>query len=161
MFSDAGDAAASDVECGSVEHGDVERGHVVEDVFVDDEVGEDDDGTRPTIALPALARHAKRTEQSGRTAGTFACRDCWQPVFTDGVNPNETWNLFVTHMSGGLLTGHDVPRPRGVAERGRRHFLRTVAVAITTDSRYGFFWLILHLSPCVILVQAKPGTVAR
>lgn len=73
--------------------------------------GDTDSESRAAIDLPAFDRAHR----------SFACRDCWQPVFTDGVNPNETWNLFVTHMSGGLMTGSDVPRPRGVAERGRKH----------------------------------------
>jgi len=51
---------------------------------------------------------------------TFACKTCWNPIYFKSTSPADLWNLFVTHISGGLLTGREVPRPRGAAERARR-----------------------------------------
>jgi hypothetical protein len=43
----------------------------------------------------------------------FACQSCWRPTYDDSKRPWKVWNRFVTHVSGGLLTGRDVKKPAG------------------------------------------------
>jgi hypothetical protein len=43
----------------------------------------------------------------------FACQSCWRPTYDDTKRPWKVWNRFVTHVSGGLLTGRDVKKPTG------------------------------------------------
>jgi len=42
---------------------------------------------------------------------TFACRHCWN-LRNVSLTTTHGWNLFITHLSAGLLYGHDLPRTR-------------------------------------------------
>jgi DNA-binding CsgD family transcriptional regulator len=50
---------------------------------------------------------------------TFACSRCWK-IQGMTMTDERGWNLFVTHMSGGLLYGHEVERPRLEAPMKRK-----------------------------------------
>jgi hypothetical protein len=55
----------------------------------------------------------------GEATRRFACRKCWRirnTCFAEGSG----WNEFIAHMTGGLLYGHDVPRPLEVCPVVRR-----------------------------------------
>lgn len=55
--------------------------------------------------VPALTDPSKATGPRN-----FACRDCWK-VRRAWMAHYMGWNDFITHISGGLLYGRDVPRP--------------------------------------------------
>jgi hypothetical protein len=55
--------------------------------------------------FPALHDTSRATGQR-----SFACRDCWK-VRRAWMAHYMGWNDFITHISGGLLYGRDVPRP--------------------------------------------------
>ncbi|MCH8342532.1 MAG: helix-turn-helix transcriptional regulator [Planctomycetes bacterium] len=50
---------------------------------------------------------------------SFACHHCWRVQFTSLLN-HVGWNTFVTHVSGGLLYGHEVERPLDEAPKRRK-----------------------------------------
>lgn len=51
---------------------------------------------------------------------TFACHRCWKVRYTDFVSATDAWNQFVTHISGGLLMGSEVPMPPEYRRQERR-----------------------------------------
>ncbi len=59
----------------------------------------------------------------GQGCRTFACKHCWS-VRGISLSDHRGWNEFVTHITGGLLFGHEVPRPLDAVpkERIRRPF---------------------------------------
>jgi hypothetical protein len=50
----------------------------------------------------------------------FACAHCWKPIFTAATTPDAVWNLFVTHMTAGLLQGRNIPRPPNLIAPSRK-----------------------------------------
>lgn len=50
---------------------------------------------------------------------SFACKQCWG-VQHALLSNEQGWNLFVTQISGGLLSGRDVPRPDEICPIVRR-----------------------------------------
>lgn len=50
---------------------------------------------------------------------SFACKTCWGVANACMAGPHG-WNDFVTHISGGLLRGRDVPRPLDICPVVRR-----------------------------------------
>ena len=50
---------------------------------------------------------------------SFACSECWGLRNFSLLGP-EGWNLFVTHLTGGLLYGHEVERPMDEAPEVRK-----------------------------------------
>ncbi|MCZ6834655.1 MAG: hypothetical protein O7G85_02680 [Planctomycetota bacterium] len=77
---------------------------------------------RPGEIDPLLASLARR----GVAGRSFACAHCWKPIATDTGNHGgtEAWNLFVSHVSGGLLYGHEVKRPQGMGLFPRKNKVR-------------------------------------
>lgn len=59
---------------------------------------------------------AHGTSQIGGGGGGFACRECHGVEDLTLVGP-KGWNQFVAHVSGGVLYGREVRRPRGFRER--------------------------------------------
>jgi len=57
----------------------------------------------------------------GQTNGgrSFACKQCWG-VRDASLVGGDGWNTFVTHVSGGLLYGHEVDRPVELAPQVRK-----------------------------------------
>jgi DNA-binding CsgD family transcriptional regulator len=49
----------------------------------------------------------------------FACRSC-QRIQNFSLTHPKSWNLFIAHISGGLLYGADVPMPDDMIQRRRR-----------------------------------------
>ena len=68
-------------------------------------------GQKPPIDFPSITQQQR----------SFACKKCWNPVYVKHTDPADLWNLFVTHITAGVLTGRDVPRPKKATTRKRRH----------------------------------------
>lgn len=51
---------------------------------------------------------------------SFACKHCWRVRSLTLTTP-DGWNEFITHLTGGLLFGHEVARPTDVAPYARKH----------------------------------------
>jgi DNA-binding CsgD family transcriptional regulator len=49
---------------------------------------------------------------------SFACKSCWGIRDMTLVGP-DGWNMFVSHLTGGLLYGHEVERPKDEAPQRR------------------------------------------
>jgi hypothetical protein len=88
-------------------------------------------GWEPGFAQPA----------PGMGQRTFACKQCWG-VRNITLTNNSGWNDFVTHISGGLLYGHEVERPgpafpelsaAGTMRKRRFSHRRRRAAAKTSD----------------------------
>ncbi len=74
-------------------------------------------GVRDTV-MPGMEQW-----KSDMTARAFACAKCWK-VRHCAMTNRHGWNEMVSHLSGGLLYGRDVQRPReGRIARTRREFL--------------------------------------
>jgi DNA-binding CsgD family transcriptional regulator len=75
--------------------------------------------------LPAAAQRSlgdvDLTEDPIRSTGprSFACAKCWNVRFFS-LMTRDAWNQFIGHLSGGLLYGHEVPRPPDEAPRRRK-----------------------------------------
>lgn len=75
--------------------------------------------------LPEAARRAlgdvDLTDDPIRSTGprSFACAKCWRVHYFTLTN-SDGWNQFITHISGGLLYGYEVPRPPDEAPRRRK-----------------------------------------
>jgi hypothetical protein len=88
---------------------------------MDDQRGFDvGDGDRETAAGGSrggvgawLPGSAASDPTKSRGPRSFACSHCWKvrgETWADDKGGG-AWNSFITHISGGLLYGHDVPRP--------------------------------------------------
>lgn len=51
----------------------------------------------------------------------FACASCHH-VMTDTGGSRDAWNKIVSHLSGGLVYGHEVPKPEGYELKRRRAY---------------------------------------
>lgn len=68
--------------------------------------------------------------------GTFACKECWQLRSACLAN-HQGWNDFITHISGGLLYGREVERPKDicpVVRKRRPYRRRRRIIKIDTDT---------------------------
>jgi DNA-binding NarL/FixJ family response regulator len=53
---------------------------------------------------------------------SFACMVCHGVMYHSRLN-YETWNRLVSHLSAGLLFGHEVPRPSWYGQQRKRPFV--------------------------------------
>lgn len=72
-------------------------------------------------------------------ARAFACHRCWQVRYCSLIDRNG-WNLLVSHLSGGLLRGQDVPRPSDLSPTRLRAYrmngpVRVVPIPPATTAR--------------------------
>src|SRR5438552_10195316 len=57
-------------------------------------------------------------QQSGPRS--FACRKCWRVRNISWAN-HTGWNEFISHISGGMIYGHEVPRPLDICPIVRKN----------------------------------------
>jgi hypothetical protein len=58
----------------------------------------------------SVPRDANDSDAPPRPLPTFACMQCHQVMFVRRFN-HESWNRLIAHLTGGLVYGHEVPRP--------------------------------------------------
>lgn len=84
------------------------------------------------VLPPATARHTPPSTHPGVDVGDdlpplthldLACHDCHRIRYASLIDRNG-WHLFINAISGGLLTGREVPKPASLAIRRKRTFTR-------------------------------------
>lgn len=66
---------------------------------------------------------------------SFACKQCWGVRHVTLLGA-DGWNVFVSHLTGGLLYGHEVERPMDEApQKRRRRYAQRVRHTRTTQER--------------------------
>ena len=73
----------------------------------------------PSLAAAALA--FSTLGPFGPPAKQFACGRCHRVRHVSPAEPS-AWNHFVTYLSGGLLFGHEVEKPKGYTPRRQRKY---------------------------------------
>ncbi|MBC8106018.1 MAG: hypothetical protein H7Z14_05470 [Anaerolineae bacterium] len=69
-------------------------------------------GEELSVASSQLsARSSLATTNWQLATPSFACKSCHRVHYINCTRPGAAWNEFITHLTGGLLFGHEVKRP--------------------------------------------------